>query len=144
MNKNKLKIFYIISVFVLLLFFSNCSFDIGKPSFFVPVIIVSLLIGIIGVYLFGNDMRLYKNLYFISYVLTLGIAFVPVIGLYTEDGIVSYGFPSQWLYYYHLRGSVSFNLLGFLFNFFIFYLILQLLCKASLKFAKNETNFKKI
>ena len=138
MNKNKLKIFYVISVFVLLLFFSNGSFDIGKPSFFVPVIIVTMLIGIIGVYLFGNDRRLYKNLYFVSYVLTIGIAFVPVIGLHTEDGIVSYGFPSQWLYYYHLSGSVSFNLLGFLFNFFIFYLILRLLFKAKLKFAKKR------
>ena len=144
MNKDKLKIMYVISVFILLLIFSNGSYNIGKPSFFVPVIIVSLVIGIIGVYLFGNDRRLYKNIYFISYVITLGIAFLPVIGLHTEEGVVSYGFPSQWFYYYHLSGSVSFNLLGFLVNFFIFYLILQLLCKAKLRFAKNETNSKKI
>lgn len=140
MNKDKLKIIYVISIFGLLLIFSNWSYDIGKPTFFVPVIIVSLVIGIIGVYLFGKDKRLYKNLYFISYVLTLGTAFVPVIGLYTDEGIVSYGFPSQWFDYYHLSGSVSFNLLGFLFNFFIFYFILRLLSKTFLRFAKNETN----
>ena len=144
MKKDKLKIYYVITVFVLLLIFSNWSYDIGKPSFFVPVIIVSLLIGIIGVYLFGKDMRLYKNLYFISYVLTLGFAFLPVIGLHTEEGIASYGFPSQWLNYYHLSGSVSFNILGFLFNFFIFYILLQFLCKAKLRIAKNEINSKKI
>ena len=141
MNKDKLKIMYVISVFVLLFIFSSGSYDIGKPNFFVPIIIVSLVIGIIGVYLFGNDLRLYKNLYFISYVLTLGIAFVPVIGLYTEEGVVSYGFPSQWLYNYHLSGSVSINLLGFLFNFFLFYFLFRLLSKTILRFAKNETNF---
>ncbi|WP_223701729.1 hypothetical protein [Sutcliffiella deserti] len=140
MNKDKLQIFYIISVFVFLAILSNRSYDIGEPSFFVPVSIVSFVIGVVGVYLFGKDMRLYKNLYFISYVITVGMAFVPVIGVYMESGAPSYGFPAQWFNYHPISGSVSFSIFGFLFNFFIFYFLLRLLFKMFLRFSKNETN----
>lgn len=142
MKRDKLKILYIISIFLLLVIFSYGSYNIkvGDVNVFVPAIIVALFIGVIGVYLFGKDMRLYKNLYFISYVITLGIAFVPVIGVYMERGNPSYGFPAQWFDYSPISGVVSFHLLGFLFNFFIFYLLLRLLKKTFLSLSKNKAN----
>ena len=139
MKKGKLKAFYIISVFLLLMFFSNRAYNnIGEPSFIVPVIIVSLLIGVIGVYLFGKDMKLYKNLHFISYLITVGFAFVPVVGVYIEDGNHFYGFPAQWFGHYYLSGYVHFELLGFLFNYFIIYFILRLLIKTFSRFSKGH------
>ncbi|MRH43271.1 hypothetical protein GH741_11325 [Aquibacillus halophilus] len=140
----KPKILYIIVVFLLIVIFSNRSYNVGEPSFFVPVIIVSLVIGVIGVYLFGKDMRLYKNLYFLSYVITIGAAFVPIIGVNMEESNLSYGFPAQWFDYYHLSGSVSFHLFGFLFNFFIFYFVLRFSSKTFLRFSKSETNWNNV
>ncbi|MFD2042898.1 hypothetical protein ACFSTA_01090 [Ornithinibacillus salinisoli] len=125
----KLQVFYIISVLLLLMIFSNKAYNnIGEPSFLVPVIIGSLLIGVIGLYLFGKDMRLYKNLYFISYMITIGFAFVPVLGVYIENGDYFYGFPAQWFNYYS-SGYVNFEMLGFLFNFFVIYLVLRFMTK---------------
>lgn len=137
MNKAKLKVLYIISVFLILMIYSNRAFNIEELSFLVPVIIVVLGIGVIGVYLFSKDMKLYKNLHFISYVITVGFAFVPGIGVYIENGIRSYGFPSQWFNYLYMSGYVSFNLVGFLFNYFIFYFILRFLSKSILRFSQN-------
>ncbi|MGD7023774.1 hypothetical protein ACQCVK_14330 [Rossellomorea vietnamensis] len=74
-----------------------------------------------------------KNLYFLSYVMTIGIAFAPAIGSYIEDGDRFYGFPAQWFSHYHLSGSVSFNIIGFLFDFFLFYFLLRFLNKVFLK-----------
>lgn len=130
MKMDKIRIIYIISVFLLLVTFSNRSYNIGEPSFIVPVIIVALVIGVVGVYLFGKDMRLYKNLYFISYILTIGFVFVPILGVHIEEGSRSYGFPAQWFNYYYLSGSVSLHLIGFLFNFFLFYFFLRLIKKC--------------
>ena len=136
--RNKPQLIYVMGVLVILMMFSNRSYnDIGKLSFIVPAIIVSLLIGVIGVYLFGEDMRLYKNLYFISYILTIGFAFVPVIGVYNEDGNSFYGFPAQWFSYYP-SGYVSLELLGFLFNYFLIYLTLNLLIKLLFNFSKHN------
>ncbi|UCZ55060.1 hypothetical protein LGQ02_10185 [Bacillus shivajii] len=96
MNKTKLKVFYVICVVLFLVLFSTRSYNnIDGLSFIVPVLIMALGIGVIGVYLFGSDMKLYNNLHFISYVMTVGFAFVPVIGVYIEGGTRSYGFPSQ-------------------------------------------------
>ncbi|WP_042150210.1 hypothetical protein [Paucisalibacillus sp. EB02] len=138
MNKGKLQVLYIISVLALLMIFSNRYYtSIGELNFIVPVIIVSLLIGVIGVYLFGKDIRLYKNVYFISYMITIGLVFVPVLGVYIEDGSYFYGFPAQWFNYYS-NGYVNFELGGFLFNYFIIYLILRLLNKILLRFFKDN------
>lgn len=136
-SMNKAKVFYIISIFLLLTIFSNRLYNIGDPSFLVPVIIIALGIGVIGVYLFGKEMKLYKNLHFISYVITVGFAFVPVLGVYIEDGNRSYGFPAQWFSYYYINGSVSIHFSGFLFNYFIFYFILRFLNKMLLRFSKD-------
>ncbi|MFA9557641.1 hypothetical protein ACERII_10085 [Evansella sp. AB-rgal1] len=136
--KNKLQILYIVIVFLFLAFFSTRSYNVGDPSFYVPSIIIALAIGVIGIYLFGKDMRLYKNLYFLSYVITIGIAFVPVIGVFIENGNRFYGFPAQWLSYYLPSGYVSLHLLGFLFNFFLIYFLLRILSKMVLRFSKNE------
>ncbi|MGM0845101.1 MAG: hypothetical protein ACQEUT_09000 [Bacillota bacterium] len=129
MVKDKSKILYIFFVFLSLIIFTQGTYDIEAPSFFVPVFIVALIIGVIGVFLFGKDMRLYKNLYFLSYLITISIVFVPVLGVYFEDGNRFYGFPAQWFSYYHISGSVSVELFGFLFNFFIFYFSFRLLKK---------------
>lgn len=117
----------------MLIIFTQGTYDIDEPSFFVPVIIFSLLLGVFGVYLLGKDMDLLKNLYFLSYVMTIGIAFAPAIGSYIEDGDRFYGFPAQWFSHYHLSGSVSFNIIGFLFDFFLFYFLLRFLNKVFLK-----------
>ncbi|MBC5638798.1 hypothetical protein H8S33_18670 [Ornithinibacillus sp. BX22] len=143
MNKGKLQVLYIISVLALLMIFSNRNYiSIEELSFIVPVIIVSLLIGVIGVYLFGKDMKLYKYLYFICYMITIGFVFVPVLGVYIEDGSYYYGFPAQWFNYYS-NGYVNFELGGFVFNYFIVYLILRFLTKIFLRFSNDnytETN----
>ena len=137
MKKGILQVLYIISVLLLLIIFSNRAYNnIGEPSFIIPVIIFSLLIGVIGVYVFGNDMRLYKNLYFISYLITIGFAFVPDLGVYIEDGTYSYGFPAQWFSYYPSI-YVTFELLGFLFDYFLIYLMLRFLSKTILRFSNN-------
>jgi hypothetical protein len=75
---------YVIFVSLSLIFFPQGTYDIEEPSFFVPIYIVALIIGVIGVYLFGKDMRFYKNLYFLSYLVTISIVFVPVLGVYIE------------------------------------------------------------
>jgi len=137
MNKDKLKVLYVISIFLLLMIFSNRVYNIEDLRFLVPVIIIALGIGISGVYLFGKDMKLYNNFHFICYVLTVGFAFVPVIGVHIDEGTRSYGFPSQWISYHYMFGRISFNLLGFLFNCFIFYLILRLLSKLILRFSQD-------
>lgn len=130
MIKDTCKVLYIILVFCLTSIIPPMRFyDIGEPSFFVPVIIIALIIGVMGVYLFAKDMKLYKNLHFLSYVITIGIVFVPVIGVFTEGDDRFYGFPAQWFSYYPISGSVSLQPLGFLFNCFIFYLIFRLLNK---------------
>ncbi|MBM7606676.1 hypothetical protein JOC75_004730 [Metabacillus crassostreae] len=130
MIKDTCKVLYIFLVFYLITIIPPMRFyDIEEPSFFVPFIIVALIIGVMGVYLFGKDMKLYKNFYFLSYVITIGIVFVPVIGVYTEGDDSFYGFPAQWFSYYPINGSVSLQPLGFLFNCFIFYLIFRLLKK---------------
>ncbi|WP_280771626.1 hypothetical protein [Salipaludibacillus daqingensis] len=137
MNKANFKIPFIISVFLILSIFSNIAFNLEAFRFLVPVIIVAVGIGVIGVYLFGKDMKLHKNLHFISYVMTVGFAFVPVIGVYMEGGTRSYGFPSQWFFYQDISGYVSFNLIGFIVNYFIFYFILRLLSKWVVSFSQN-------
>ncbi|TMW70917.1 hypothetical protein [Alteribacter natronophilus] len=139
MKWNKMHVIYIVSVLLLLVTFSNRRpYNIGEPGFYVPVIIVLLVIGIAGVYVFGKNMRLYKNMYFISYLLTVGAALVPVLGVYIEDSSRSYGFPAEWFFYHSLSGSVSFNLIGFVFNFFVFYFFLRLLKQTLLSFSKNS------
>jgi hypothetical protein len=130
MTKDKCKIFYIIFVFLSLIIFPMRTYNIESPTFFVPVFIAAIIIGVIGVYLFGKDMRLYKNLYFLSYLTTISIVFIPVLGVYIEGDDRFYGFPAQWFSYYHISGSVSVELLGFLFNFFIFYFCFRLLKKV--------------
>lgn len=84
MERGKLKILYIMGVFLLLGFFSIGTYNIDAPAFFVPALIVSLVVGGIGFYLFGEEKRLYKNLYFFSFVVTVSFAFVPRIGVFTK------------------------------------------------------------
>lgn len=133
MSKDKSIPWYILFVFLVLIIFTQGTYDIDEPSFFVPVIILSLLLGVSGVYLLGKDMDLLKNLYFLSYMITVGIAFVPAIGSHNEDGDRFYGFPAQWFSHYHMSGSVSFDIIGFLFDFFLFYFLLRFLIKIFLK-----------
>ncbi|PYZ96651.1 hypothetical protein CR205_13200 [Alteribacter lacisalsi] len=132
-----MKIIYIFSVLLVLITFSNRSYNIGDPGFFIPVIIAALGIGIAGVYVFGDNMRLYTNLHFVSYILTVGFAFVAVVGVHIEGSSRSYGFPVQWFFYYPPTGSVSLNLLGFLFNFFLIYFFLRLLKRTLRYFSGN-------
>ncbi|UTR10355.1 hypothetical protein MM300_21195 [Evansella sp. LMS18] len=140
MESGKLKILYIVGVFLYLGFFSIGTYNLDAPAFFVPALIVSLMVGGIGFYLFGNEKKLYKNLYFFSYILTVGFAFIPGIGVYTEGGVRYYGFPAQWFGYYYQSGHVSFELLGFLINLFIFYFLLKFLKKIYLRFTRNKVN----
>ncbi len=140
MQKEKLQIPFIISVLLLLTIFSSREYkDIGEPSFLIPVIIGSLLIGIFTVYLFGKDMKLYKNLYFISYLVTMGFAFIPVLGIYIESNNYFYGFPARWFSYYS-SGYVSFELLGFLFNYFVIYLVFRFAVNIFSKFLPINLN----
>lgn len=114
-DKLKLKILYIISIILILsiVFSNNSAYNIMELRFLVSVIIAAMGIGVIGVYLFGKDMKLYKNFHFISYVMTAGFTFVPVIGVYSYDGTRSYGFPAQWFNYVYEFEFVNFHLTGF-------------------------------
>ncbi|PYZ94762.1 hypothetical protein CR194_04320 [Salipaludibacillus keqinensis] len=123
---------------IILAIFSNGTYNLLELRFLIPTIFIALGIGIAGVYVFGKDMKLYKSLPFISYVMTVGFAFVPVIGVYVDGSIRSYGFPTQWVDYSTSFGYLSFNLVGFVVNYLIIYFILRLLSKMSNRFLKRR------
>ncbi|WP_147804735.1 hypothetical protein [Alkalicoccus halolimnae] len=138
-----LKFLYVIGTLLLIMFFDGRMYNIASPEFFVPVIIVSLIIGLTGVYLFEGDMRVYKNGGFISFVMTIGMAFIPVLGVYIEGNSLNYGFPAQYLVHNPQSGFTAFNLIDFLFNFFVFYFAVRLVSKTVLKFSKKEAAFER-
>ncbi|MCD8510043.1 MAG: hypothetical protein LRY73_09365 [Bacillus sp. (in: Bacteria)] len=137
MKKRILEVVYIIGVLLILSNFNNRPYNIGELSFILPAVLLALAVGVSGVYIFGKDMKLHKNLYFISYVLAVMFVFVPVIGVYSENGNLFYGFPAQWFNYYEQRGLVDIHILGFIFNFFVFYFLLKLLRLLYLRLANN-------
>lgn len=138
MNKSKLKILYLICLFLFISIMSNRTYNIGELTFLIPAIVSAFVIGVAGVFLWGKNMKLHKNLYFISYAATVGFTFIPWIGVYIQDGNHSYGFPAQWFDFYYASGRVSINLLAFLFNFFILYFTLRLIKKLWLNISKKE------
>ncbi|MCR6105418.1 hypothetical protein HXA34_03870 [Salipaludibacillus agaradhaerens] len=139
MKKSYLKGLFILTVFLLLVIFSNRSYNnIQEPIFIISIIMVSLAIGIIGVYLFGKDMKVYKNLYFVSFLITVGMVFVSGGGVFVEENHRSYGFPAQFFTHYELSGYVSLNIGGFLLNFLIVYIILRALSKMVIKSTFNQ------
>ncbi|MEK3889852.1 hypothetical protein [Bacillus sp. FSL K6-3431] len=69
-----------------------------------------------------------RSLYFLSLIATIILSFIPGIGIRIEEPYRHFGFPAQWLGYYG-GGQFSFELLGLLLNFFVFYFVLVLLNK---------------
>lgn len=139
LDKNKCSVIYFISVFIFIVVLSNQNraYHIAELSFIIPTIIISLSIGVLGVYFWGKDMKLYKNIYFISYVLSIGFTFVPRLSLYEGDAKLTYGFPAQWFEYYTISGGINVNVLSFIFNLFFFFLILFFLKRLILKLLSS-------
>ncbi|PEA54181.1 hypothetical protein CON64_14470 [Bacillus pseudomycoides] len=76
-----------------------------------------------------------KSLYFLSLIATVVFAFIPGIGIRGEGHFLHFGFPAQWLGYF---GNIqfSFQILGFLFNFYFFYFAFVILNKILFKVQK--------
>lgn len=68
-----------------------------------------------------------KKLYVISLIFAIICSFIPTTGENHSD-FIYFGIPAENFIYYG-RWEISFNPLGFFFNFILFYLILKLLLK---------------
>lgn len=66
-----------------------------------------------------------KKLYFISLIFAFVSAFIPTTGLSNKRDL-HFGVPAETIEY-HGGWIFSFNLLDFLFNFFVFYWVLRLI-----------------
>jgi hypothetical protein len=79
-----------------------------------------------------------KKLYFISLIFAIIFAFIPTIGI-NNGRFLHFGIPAENFAY---RGGwiFSFNPLGFLFNFFVFYWLLKLIKKMWGSLSKKAGN----
>lgn len=78
-------------------------------------------------------MRNQKKIIFIlSLVVAIGFAFIPVIGITHDNGVIYYGFPAYMFAYYGNGGWSSVSL-GPLFNIAFFYVIFLQLNKLVMK-----------
>ncbi|WP_444685464.1 hypothetical protein [Alkalicoccus luteus] len=87
-------------------------------------LIVAFLTGVLGVYVFGGNMRLHTNLPFIGYILTLVTAFIYVPSSHLSAS--SYGIPAQWIFIQPISGRTSVDMLALALNVFCFYVLLRL------------------
>ena len=78
-----------------------------------------------------------KILYLLSFIATMIFSFIPGIGIRIDGTSRFFGFPAQWLGYYR-GGQFSFELLGLLLNFFIFYLVFLVLRKVLKMFLRSR------
>lgn len=68
------------------------------------------------------------SLYLLSFLATIIISFIPGIGIRVDGAYRFFGFPAQWLGYYGGR-QFSFEVLGLLLNFLVFYFLFLILSK---------------
>ncbi|MFJ5718315.1 hypothetical protein [Neobacillus sp. NPDC093127] len=81
-----------------------------------------------------------KILYLLSLVITIVCSSIPAFGVEDNELFHLFGFPSQ-VFGYSVTGQFSFQWLGFIFNFFLFYFFLLLIVKSVSKvFNKNLFN----
>ncbi|MGE1126623.1 hypothetical protein [Bacillus wiedmannii] len=76
-----------------------------------------------------------KRLYFVSLTLASIGALIPISGE-NEPDFLYFGIPAENFIYYG-GWEISFNPLGFFFNFILFYWILKLLLKFSGRFRRE-------
>ncbi|MED2791258.1 hypothetical protein P4256_05895 [Bacillus wiedmannii] len=76
-----------------------------------------------------------KRLYFVSLTLASIGALIPISGE-NEPDFLYFGIPAENFIYYG-GWEISFNPLGFFFNFILFYWILKLLLKFSGRFSRE-------
>lgn len=138
MKSNKIKITYFITVMILIAILSNLNYGVNGISLIITFITFGLFVGITGMYLFGKDMKLHKSLFFISYLLMIGITFVPVLGITIVDGNTLYGFPGNLITHYS-AGGVLVEPGGFFINFLLLYVLLTVITKLYKKLSKTET-----
>ncbi|MCE7792836.1 hypothetical protein K8O68_10455 [Salipaludibacillus sp. CUR1] len=129
------KIFFIVLTLIVLNSISMMTFEnISHVTLLAGMIALFLGLGAAVFYLWDMSKKPFYRLYIISYLLTGLSVFVPVIGVYSGEGFVEYGFPAQWLAIHEPFSRVNFAVLGLIFNFFFFYWILRLVRKFWLKF----------
>ncbi len=71
----------------------------------------------------------------IALLLTFTTSFI-AIGTRTDGMYTYYGFPADWLGY-HGGGQYSFQILGLILNYFIFYLLVILIIKLMITLKKG-------
>ena len=78
-----------------------------------------------------------RIIFILSLVVTIGIAFIPVLGIRYDNGVSYHGFPANVFAFYRNEGW-SLQSLGPFFNIAFYYVIFLLLYKMGLK-IKNAT-----
>lgn len=89
---------------------------------------IALFLGFIAITIYGIlNAKANKKLYTISLILTVLLTLIPING--NPSGPLTYyyfGFPVQILDY-HGGLNISFNPIGYLFNFYVFYWLFRFL-----------------
>ncbi|SER54583.1 hypothetical protein [Salipaludibacillus aurantiacus] len=129
------KIFFIVLTFIVLSSISMMTFEnISHVTLLAGMMALFLGLGAAVFYLWDMSKKPFHRLYIVSYLLTGLSVFVPVIGVYSGEGFVEYGFPVPWLAIYEPFARIDIAAIGLIFNFFFFYWILRLVRKLWLKF----------
>ncbi|NJP37967.1 hypothetical protein [Alkalicoccus luteus] len=118
------QVLFLLTVVLFGILFSLGPFGLSVGFFVTISIIAAFLLGILGVYVFGGNMRLHTNLPFIGYVLTLATAFIYVPSSHLSAS--SYGIPAQWIFIQPISGRTSVDMLALALNVFCFYVLLRL------------------
>lgn len=126
MQRKNFRVPYLIGLIILLAVYNPSTFNFQSFPVVITFFAVGFVVGLLGVYIFAENRKLYKNLYLWSYLLTFGFLFLPGLGSYAEADSISYGFPSQWVTYDVTWGRSDINLAGFSFNFLTIYAALRL------------------
>ncbi|WP_034333026.1 hypothetical protein, partial [Bacillus sp. J37] len=75
-----------------------------------------------------NILKDRKSLYLFSLLATIIFTFIPIIGIREEGNYLYFGFPAQWLGYYG-DFQFSFEPLGLLLDYFVFFVVVILIVK---------------
>ncbi|MFC4736263.1 hypothetical protein ACFO4L_06660 [Bacillus daqingensis] len=118
------QVLFLLTVVLFGILFSLGPFGLSVGFFVTLSIIAAFLLGILGVYVFGGNMRLHTNLPFIAYVLALASAFI-----FMSDGFrsgSSTGFPFPWITVQPIGKRISLDVLVLALNALVFYVLLRL------------------
>lgn len=139
MTKQNFQVVYLIGVSVLLILFNFSKVDLNSYTFLITSFGAALAVGLLGVYLFASDWKIHKNLFFWSYLFTLGFLYSPGAGSSAAADEILYGFPSPMVAYHTTWERIELNLIGFAVNFFIIYFVLKFLTRKLRKLARKAS-----